>query len=177
MANALARTGVAGTAIAAVLLGANALSGCASGAMTTDEFRAQSAGLGNIENIEVNRPLRDVATTFRERASACLQDVRTTTVSGPTTRMSMRKLQYHETVVVTDGKVELAVQAFLESPLKLYQEPANGAYVLMARASPINGGRTRVEIAIAGPTFSWGSLRTAVQGWAAGTSTACPDLP
>ena len=59
--------------------------------MTTDEFRAQSARLGNIENIEVNRPLRDVATTFRERASACLQDLRTTTrstsifIASPTT--------------------------------------------------------------------------------------------
>ena len=177
MAIALARTGVAGTAIAAILLGANALSGCASGAMTTDEFRAQSAGLGNIENIEVNRPLRDVAATFHERASACLQDVRTTTVSGPITRTSMRKLQYHEAVVVTDRKVEFAVQAFLESPLKLYREPANGAYVLIARASPINGGRTRVEIAVADPAFSWGSLHTAVTGWAAGTSAACPDLP
>jgi hypothetical protein len=174
---AIARTNVARTAIAAVLLGTNGLSGCASGAMTTDEFHAQTSGLGNVENIEVNRPLRDVAATFRERASACLQEVRTTTVSGPTTRMSMRKMQYHETVVVTDRKVELAVQAFLESPLKLYREPANGAYVLIARAYPINSGRTRVELAVDSPAFSWGSLHAAVKGWAAGTSTACPDLP
>jgi hypothetical protein len=49
-------------------------------------------------------------------------------------------------------EVELAVQAFLESPLKLYQEPANGAYVRIA-------------------------LGIAVEGSAAPTYTACPDLP
>jgi hypothetical protein len=54
------------TAVAAVLLYASLLAGCGGrAAMTTDEFRAKEAG--NVEIIEVDRPLRDVVATFRDR--------------------------------------------------------------------------------------------------------------
>ena len=162
---AIALTRIAGAAVL--------LAGC-SGPMTAESFREQAAGHGSVENLEVNRPLRDVAATFRERASACLQDLRTTTISGPVTRTTMTKYTFHPTVLVTDRKVELTVQALLESHLKLYQEPANGTYILVARAFPIDGRRTRIEIF--GSTLFYERLYTAVKGWALGTSAACPDL-
>ena len=105
MASALRKT-----AVAAVLLSASLLAGCGGRvAMTTDEFRAKEAG--SVETIEVDRPLRDVAATFRDRAPACIQDVQTTSVNGPPGRMLMSQWRYHETVKVTDRQVELSVQA------------------------------------------------------------------
>jgi hypothetical protein len=142
--------------------------------MTPDEFRADAAGWGGVENIEVGRSLREIAATFRDRAPACLQDVETTTINGPAQRRMMTKWRYHETVLVSDRKVELIVQGLLESSLKMYEEPANGTYVLIARAFPIDGRRTRVEIS--GSAFGRTSLHAAVRAWAAGTSVACPDM-
>lgn len=165
-----------GIRMAAVLAAAAPLTGCGTPAVTTDELRAQASASGNIENIEVNRPLREVAATLRERAGACLQDVVTTTMGGP--RRPSMQFRYHETVAVTDRRVDLTVQALLNNPFKTYAEPADGAYVLTARAEPIDGTHTRIEIvASTGPYLvSSGALPAAVRGWAAGTSTACPVL-
>jgi hypothetical protein len=172
MAIALTRTAVAAVLLSGGVLSAGMLAGCSRIAMTTDEFRAQQAG--DVETIDVDRPLRDVAATFRDRASACIQGVQTTRISGPAHRQMMTKWQYHEAVIVTDKKVELAVQGIV-SGLKLFDEPANGMYVLIAQAVPIDGRRSRIEIY--GSTFGWGTLRTAVKGWAAGTFTGCPEMP
>jgi hypothetical protein len=163
---------VANLAVVAVVITGGGLAGCSRIAMTADEFRAQQAG--GVETIEVDRPLRDVAATFRDRAPACIQDVQTTSISGPAHRQMMTKWLYRETVIVTDKKVELAVQGIV-SGLKLFDEPANGMYVLIAQAVPIDGRRSRIEIY--GPTFGWGTLRTAAKGWAAGTFTGCPEMP
>jgi len=165
-----------GIRIAAVVAVAGVLTGCGPVAMTTDEFRAQALASGNIENIEVNRSLREVAATFRERASVCLKDIVTTTTGGP--RRPSMQFRYHETVVVTDRRVDLTVQALLNNPFKTYDEPADGTYVLTARAVPIDGTHTRVEIVgSTGPyLLSSDALPAAVRGWAAGTSTACPVL-
>lgn len=167
-----------GIRIAAVVAVAAALTGCGSAPLTTDEFRAQASTAGNIDNIEVNRSLREVAATFRERASACLQDRVTTTVSGPVAHQMMMQYRYHETVVVTDRGVDLTVQALLNNPFKMYAEPSDGTYVVTARAVPIDGAHSRVEIV--GSTWPYAvsseAVRAAVRGWAAGTSTACPVL-
>src|SRR5215469_16075391 len=106
-------------ALTRIAIAASLLCGCWSAPMTPDAFREEAAGIGSVENLEVNRPLRDVAATFRERASACLQDLQTVTISGPVTRTLMRKYTFHPTVLVSDRKVELTVQMLLEAPLKL----------------------------------------------------------
>src|SRR5215469_8683531 len=131
-------------ALTRIAIAASLLCGCWSAPMTPDAFREEAAGIGSVENFEVSRPLRDVAATFRERASACLQDLQTVSVSGPVSRTTMTKYTFHPTVLATDRNAELTVQMLLESPLKLYEEPANGAYVLVTRASPIDGRRTRI---------------------------------
>jgi len=161
-------------AVAALLVSAFTLSACTEIPKTAEGFREQAASVGSVDNFEVNRPLRDVAASFRERASACLQDLQTISVSGPISRTMMRKYLIHPTVLVTDRKAELTVQALLEAPLKLYEEPANGTYVLVTRAFPIDVRRTRIEMY--GSPFFYDHLHTAVKGWASGTSTACPDF-
>ena len=120
MAIALARTGVAGTAIAAVLFGANALSGCASGAMTTDEFRAQSAGLGNIENIEVKagkvRSIGDrLILTIDEGSIAFIRgsvfDVDGRSV--PNAKVELAKLLDDGTIKKIDGRLTTETGSFV----------------------------------------------------------------
>ena len=165
------------TAVAAVLLCAGLLTGCGGRpAMTTDEFRAKAAG--SVEIIEVDRPLRDVAATFRDRAPACIQDVQTTSFNGPAGRRLMSQWRYHETVKVTDRQVDLSVQA-MTPPFSHFELPdEHGIYVMVARAVPVDGRRSRLEI-----YGSWGSMfeedriKIAIRGWAAGTFAGCPELP
>jgi hypothetical protein len=163
------------TAVAAVLLSAGALAGCGRIAMTTDEFRAQQAG--SAETIVVDRPLRDVAATFRDRAPACIQDVQTTSIHGPANRMLMSRWLYHETVIATDNKVELIVQALTPAARHL-EQPEHGVYAVIARAVSVDGRRSRLEIYGSwGAPWEEGTLKVAIKGWAAGTFAGCPELP
>ncbi len=159
------------------LLSAGMLAGCGGRtAMTTDEFRQQHAG--DVQTIVVDRPLRDVAATFRDRAPACIQDVQTTSVNGPPGRMLASQWKYHETVIATDNKVELSIQA-MTPPYRRFELPdEHGIYVILARVAPVDGRRSRLEI-----YGSWGSMfeedriKIAIRGWAAGTFAGCPELP
>ncbi len=157
-------------AVAAVLL-----SSCSLGfPLTPDAFRQQmvSDAFGKVEKFEVNRSLRDVASTFRERASACLEDVKVSSAGGPPSRYRVVVNRVHPKVLVTDRNVELHVQIKNEyGSFKVLEEPADGYYVLVTQAFPIDGRRTRIEMFGGHET-----LHTAVKGWAAGTSSACPDL-
>jgi hypothetical protein len=161
-------------AVAAVLFSGCTLSACTEFPKTADAFREQAASQGSVENFEVNRPLREVAATFRERAAACLQDLQTVTISGPATRTTMTKYSFHPTVLVTDRKVELHVRARIESGLQLVELPADGFLLLVTQAVPIDGARTRIEIY--GSPFFHRRLYAAAKAWASGASTACPDM-
>jgi hypothetical protein len=66
------------------------MAGCGRTAMTADEFRSQQTG--SVETIEVARPMRNVAATFRDRAPAYIQDVQTTNINGPAYRRVMTRL-------------------------------------------------------------------------------------
>ena len=79
----------------------------------------------------------------------------------------------HPTVVATDTRVELHLRAKYEG-LTLYDQGTNGAYVLLAQATPLDARRTRLEIW----TLASGgdALRNAVIGWAKGSFPGCPDL-
>jgi len=167
-------TAIARVALAAVLVVGCTLSDCTEFPRSAEAYRQQATAAGSVETFEASRPLRDVAATFRDRASSCLQDLVTTTVSGPTHRLMMTKNSFHPTVVVTDRKAELQVQMRPESGLQLVELPENGFLVLVAQASALDGRRTRIEIF--GSSFFYSRLYTAVRGWAAGTSTACPDM-
>ena len=156
-------------AVTSVLLG-----GCGGAATNPEGFRQQVAGgpLGSVDRLDVDRSLRDIAATFRERASACLH-VTTKRYGGPAVRYTMQVWNYNPTVVATDTRVELHLRAKYEG-LTLYDQGTNGAYVLLAQATPLDARRTRLEIS----TLASGgdALRNAVIGWAKGSFPGCPDL-
>src|SRR5262245_21969109 len=114
------------TAIALLLVG------CVGFTLDADEFRRQMTGIGSVERFDVNRPLRDVAATFRERAPACL-NVTTTHYGGPAVRYTMTVMTYTPRVVVTDTRVELHLQARFHGPT-FHDQGANGAYVFLVRS-------------------------------------------
>lgn len=172
MAVALRRAGVA-----VAWLYAGLMAGCGGRpAMTTDEFRVKQAG--TLDIIEVDRPLRDVAATFRDRAPACIQDVQTTSFNGPPGQRLMSQWRYHETVKVSDRQVELSIQAMTPQARHFELPDENGIYVMLARAFAVDGRRTRVEFYDAwGPMFEEDRVKTAIRGWAAGTFAGCPAMP
>jgi hypothetical protein len=142
--------------------------------MNAEDFRQQVSGgpLGSADQLDIDRPLRDVAATFRERAPACL-NVTTKRYGGPAVRYTMQVWHYTPTVVATDTRVELHLRAKFEG-LTLYDQGADGAYVLLAEATPLGARRTHLEIR----TLALGgdALRNAVVGWAKGSFAGCPDL-
>jgi hypothetical protein len=148
------------------------LGGCVNFTLDAEEFRRQMTGIGSVERLDVNRPLRDVAATFRERAPACLS-VTTTHYSGPGGRYTMTVMTYTPRVVVTDTRVELHLQARFHGPT-FHDQGANGAYMFLVHATPLDAQRTRLEIWRG--AFGGDKLLSAVQGWASGSFSGCPDL-
>ena len=151
------------------------LAGCGGATVDPEEFRRQMASspFGSVERLDINRPLREVAATFRERAPACLK-VTTKHYGGPAVRYTMQVMTYTPTVVATDNQVELHLHVRQEALIKLYEEGPNGVYAFLARATPLDARRTHLEIwagALGGE-----ALRSAVKGWASGSFVGCPDL-
>jgi len=146
------------------------LSGCGGASLSPEDFRQQVAS--GAERLDVNRPLRDLAATFRERAAACL-NVTAKTYGGPAVRYTMQVWTYTATVAATDSRVELHVRAKYEGPT-LYDQGSNGAYVFLAHATPLDARRSHLELW----TYAskGGALRDAVKGWAGGGFSGCPDL-
>jgi len=146
------------------------LVGCGGAALSPEDFRQQMAG--SAERLDVDRPMRDVGATFRERAAACL-NVTTKRYGGPAVRYTMQVWAYTATVVATDTRVELHVRAKYEG-VTLYDQGSNGAYIFLAHATPLGARRTHLELwtyALRGD-----ALRNAVKGWASGSFSGCPDL-
>lgn len=63
-----------------------------------EDFLKQMAG--SAERLDVDRPLRDVGATFRERAAACM-NVTTKRYGGPAVRYTMQVWTHTATVVAT----------------------------------------------------------------------------
>ena len=162
-----------------ILAAAALLAGCAAQPQTAEEFRRAIPGafFASSGTIEVSRPLPEVAATFREKATQCLQG------SVTTTKRTITEFQiiiqeyvtaWKPTVAVTQERVELDVQAHTKGRLHLSRPPAGGPYRLVADAYPAGAGRTRLQW-----FSSWRDpdyLVRAIAGWASGDSMECPDL-
>lgn len=165
----------------AVILGAvmlpALLSGCVtSHPQTAEEFRQAVPGayMAKVETMEVNRPYEDVSRTIEEKAPECL-NVSIRTVSQSMTSYQVIVTEYRPTVRVTDRRTELHVQQHhKQGVLKITKEPAGGYYLLVADATPVTGGRTRLDVY--GPSIGHDTLIRAVKGWATGENVGCPDL-
>jgi hypothetical protein len=159
-----------------VLILAAALAGCGGMPQNADEFRRAVPGafLMGVQSFEVNRSVRDVGRTFQARAPQCL-NVSVRTVSQTSTSYQNIVAAYKPTVVVTDAKAELHVQRkYVQGVITPGKEPEGGHYMLVADATPIDRGRSKIDIY--GPTRGADAMIKAITAWANGTSTGCPDL-
>jgi len=153
-----------------------ALSACGSMPQTAQEFREAipTAFTGEVQHFEANRPFREVARTFQAKAPECL-NVSVRTVSQTGTSYQNIVAVYRPTVLVSDKKAELHVQRKYEKGvISPYKEPEGGHYVLVADATPVDRGKTRVDIY--GPSKGLDVLIKAVKGWATGQNVGCPDM-
>src|SRR5687768_6781425 len=156
------------------------LAGCASKQpMTAEEFRqavAPGAFMAKKETLEVSRPFRAVADTFRKRGPECLAVSVRTTSTQPGVSHQVVVADYKPTVVVTGERAELHVQErHKQGVARAMQEPDDGHYLVVADAYPVDKNKTRIELF--GPTGGPGALIIpSVKSWASGESTACPDF-
>jgi len=150
------------------------LGGCAQ-PQSADEFRKSASGptLSKVVTREVNRPLREVAATFRARAPECLNATVRRTLAGPSYHVV--DVTYKPTVVVTDQRAELHVQMrHTRGVINVIQEPEGGFYVLIADVHPVDSKRSRIEIF--GSSTGNDVMTRAIVGWATGKDLGCPDM-
>lgn len=164
-----------------VLLLGILLAGCAGRQqpMSADEFRQAIGGgafMTKKETIEVNRPFRAVADTWRKRAPECLSVTVRTTSTQPGVSSQVIDARYKPTVLATNERAELHVQErHTRGVIRAMKEPEEGHYLVVADAYPVDKNRTRLELF--GPTGGPGQLIIrSVKSWASGESTACPDF-
>ena len=152
------------------------LQACVQMPQTAEEFRKAVPGamMTKTESYEVNRALRDVASTFRRKAPECL-NLSVRTVSQTATSYQNILTQYTATVVVSGERAELHLQqehkTGVISPSK---PPEGGFFILVADAYPQSGNRTRIELF--GPSRGYDVLYRAIRGWASGENLGCPDM-
>lgn len=152
------------------------LSACGSMPQTAQEFReaVPTAFMGEVQHFEASRSFREIARTFQTKAPECL-NVSVRTVSQTGTSYQNIVAVYRSTVLVSDKKAELHVQRKYEKGvISPYKEPEGGHYVLVADATPVDRGRTRIDIY--GPSKGLDVLIKAVKGWATGQNVGCPDM-
>lgn len=152
------------------------LQACGQMPQTAEEFRRAVPGamMTKTESYEVNRPLREVAATFRRKAPECL-NLQVRTVSRTATSYQNILTHYQATVVVTAQRAELHVQQEHKTGV-LYpsKPPAGGTYLVVADAYPQPGNRTRIQLY--GPSRGYDVLYRAIRGWASGENLGCPDM-
>ena len=154
------------------------LAGCAQNyPQNAQEFREAVPGafMAKLQTFEAKRPLRDVAKTFQARAPECL-NVAVRTISQTSTSYQNILTTYKATVVTNAQKAEIHLQREFKGggvivPGKV---PPGGLYMLVADATPLDKGRTRIDIY--GPSMGADTVIRAVTGWATGENLGCPDM-
>jgi hypothetical protein len=152
------------------------VAGCAQQPQTAQEFREAIPGafMGKVQTFEAKRPLAAVARTFQARAPECL-NVAVRSVSQSSTSYQNILTVYHATVVNNPQKAELHLQRdFKSGVLVPGKVPPGGLYYLVADATPVDKGTTRIDIY--GPSVGTDTLIRAITGWANGDNLGCPDM-
>ena len=143
---------------------------------TAQEFRQQVPGafMGQVKSFEAKRPFRDVARTFQKKGPECLNVAVRMTEHGHGSASNV-VTTYKPTVLVNDRKAELHVQRTMKGNVIVPGKvPEGGMYFLVADATPIDKGRTKVDIY--GPSRGADALTKAVTAWATGENVGCPDM-
>ena len=164
--------------LSAIILTA-AVSGCGTMPKNAAEFRRMAPGSSmiKVERFEVDRPFRQVAKTFRQRADTCLRvRVTTDTSGGYRSHATTFREDYLPTTRITGHRAELHVQNHIEGTnlIKVHEEPEGGYYLLVADAFPAGPNRTRIDLYR--PTIGHAVLTQSVRNWATGENLGCPDL-
>ena len=157
-------------------LAALLVQGCGQMPQTAEEFRKAVPGamMTKTETYEVDRAMREVASTFRRKAPECL-NLSVRTVSRTRTSYQNILTEYKATVVTTGTRAELHVQQLHKTGVMYASKPpAGGAYIVVADAYPMGARRTRIQIY--GPSRGYDVLYRAIRGWATGDNLGCPDL-
>jgi hypothetical protein len=159
------------------LVAAATVAGCAGKMpMNAEEFRkvAPGAFLMKSESYEVNRSLKQVAAAFQKRAPECLSKTIRMTERSATSSLVV-DTAYKPTVVVGNDRAELHLQRRHDrGVVKVYDEPADGHYILVADAYPVGSNRTRIQLI--GVSKGHDVIYRAINGWATGENLGCPDL-
>lgn len=153
------------------------LSGCI-GALpqNAEEFRKALPGafLGKHETYEVNRSYKEIGKTFKKMAPKCL-NMRIKTTSQSTTSYQVIVAKYTPTVIVNKKRAELHLQEKHEQGvMTVYDEPADGHYLLVIDATPIGKNKTRIDFYR--PSMGREPLFNAIKGWTTGKNVGCPDM-
>lgn len=152
------------------------LAACATHPQNAEEFRQYIPGatFGKVQTFEANRSFRDIAKTFQAKAPECL-NVSVRTVETSSTSNINILTTYKPTVVVSEKRAELHVQRSLKGNVIVPGKPPEGGdYFLVADATPLDRGRTRIDIYA--PSVGATTMIRAVTGWATGENVGCPDL-
>jgi hypothetical protein len=165
------------TSQVALIALAFAVAGCGMAPKNAQEFRQATRdgvrlGLTSMETFEVERPLREVSSTLRRKASECLNvsvNWSATNTYG-NTRSGVHT--YKPTFLANADKAELHLQRKRSGGGDVdVGAPADGFYDVVVDAIPVSPKRTRIEI-YQGDKL----MRTALRGWAKGDNLGCPDL-
>jgi hypothetical protein len=167
------------SSLSAVLLPA-LLTACVAVPLTPAEHREAARSGKKIltaqytsETLEVRRPFTEVARNFEKKAAECLRGSMTS-VTRPNIGFGQTTNVYGQlkpTVLVSPQRAELHFQAKFKG--EVGKTPDDGAYFVVADASPVARDRTKVDI-------YWITtadlVARAVRGWATGETQGCPDM-
>src|SRR5262249_30286752 len=159
------------TACAALLL-----AGCAQQPQNAQQFREAIPGafMGKVQSFEAKRPLAAVAKTFQARAPECL-NLSVRSASQSSTSYHNILTLYKATAVSNRQRAELHLRrGFKSGVLVPGKVPPGGLYYLVADATPVDKGTTRIDIYA--PSMGTDTLVRAITGWATGDSLGCPDM-
>lgn len=149
------------------------VSGCMSPPKTADEFRHNISAfiVPNMEKFEVDRPFKDVVETFRKLAPKCLDK----NIQGGSSYAAVFN-NWNPTLIVTDKKAELHLQRYVEKKvMRAHDDSQKGDFVLVTDITPVSGDKTGVVIYMSSAR-GVDDIARAIEAWARGTDTACPDL-
>ncbi|MCW9023480.1 MAG: hypothetical protein OQK73_02245 [Gammaproteobacteria bacterium] len=141
-----------------------------------DEFRqaAPTAFMARVESFTVDRPFKDVANSFKEKAPKCL-NVRVKTTSRTSTSYQVIVTRFTPTVKVTKKRAELHVQQQHEQGvMNVSKVPDGGYYLMIADAYPLANNKTMIEMFR--PSMGFDPIVNAIKDWANGKTEGCPDL-
>lgn len=164
--------------ILATLSGA-VLSACtvATAPMSATEFRdvvRKNPKYTQSESYTVNVPYQTVLGNFKRLGPKCLDVTVKSSSYSPTQGVSHAYEYYRHTLIADKARAELHVQRRQPTEAVYIQQPKDGAYIVVADASPAGAGKTRITLNYA--NIFGEPIAQAINGWTHNTGLRCPKL-